>query len=363
MEVYILDSLLRREQVVDWFESLIWTERWSEIGDFELRLPSTLVSRSQFVTGRLLAMNESYRVMMVETVEDTTDEDGQHILRAKGSSLESMMMHRVAKNSQDPIAQNMDNYGFAGTPASIVKNVFLSFFADGLLSEQDKMPFLKRGTLLPVPNIPPPAFEVWFNREIGTLYEFVKAVCETYELGFRLVRNFDNSELYFEAYTGNDLTTKQTTLKPIIFSPGLDNLQNTSELNTIEDSKNVAYVYNEQASVTVYSDGASAYSSGFDRRVLLVKADEAPENMNVGLHLQQRGLEELAKHRRSSIFDGEINQNSMYKYGVDYNLGDLVEMRDNENDTTIRRVTEQIFVSDQEGERSYPTLSEPGKAS
>jgi hypothetical protein len=48
MEVFILDSLLRRSQVVDKFESLIWTERFSEIGDFELDLKSTLEARGQF---------------------------------------------------------------------------------------------------------------------------------------------------------------------------------------------------------------------------------------------------------------------------------------------------------------------------
>ena len=50
-------------------------------------------------------------------------------------------------------------------------------------------------------------------------------------------------------------------------------------------------------------------------------------------------------------------QNSTYKYGVDYGLGDLVELRDSSGNINVMRVTEQIFVSDKEGIRSYPTLT------
>jgi hypothetical protein len=366
VELYILDSLLRREQVVDRFESCIWTERWASIGDFELRLPSTLASRSKFPVGSRLAMNSSYRVMTVETVEDATDEDGQSTLTVKGRSLEAIMEDRVAKNSMDPIIEDRDKYGFVGKPADIGKNMFLAFFSDGLLSPNDKLPFLQRGTLLPASNIQPPQQEILWEKEIGSVYEFLTSLCETYELGFRLVRNFDASELYFEVYTGNDLTTAQNTLTPIVFSPAMDNLQKTTELTSIEGSKNVAYVFNKWGSRVVYAPGVTPDISGFDRRVVVVKTDDPPEaenggltNANLAAYLELKGQEELAKHRTSSIFDGEMNQNSMYKYGIDYNLGDKVEMRNAEGETTIRRVTEQIFVSDQEGERSYPTLSEP----
>ena len=70
----------------------------------------------------------------------------------------------------------------------------------------------------------------------------------------------------------------------------------------------------------------------------------------------QRGREELAKHQRVEIFDGEITQYSQYKYGQDYGLGDIVELQDGEGNSNEMMVTEQIFVSDEQGERSYPTL-------
>jgi hypothetical protein len=38
-------------------------------------------------------------------------------------------------------------------------------------------------------------------------------------------------------------------------------------------------------------------------------------------------------------------------------LGDLVEVRNSDGYSNIKRVTEQIFSDDSEGEKSYPTLS------
>ena len=73
--------------------------------------------------------------------------------------------------------------------------------------------------------------------------------------------------------------------------------------------------------------------------------------------LRQKGLEELAKHRPIIAFDGEIPQTGSYEYQKDYFLGDLVETRGADGLATNMRVTEQIFSSDAEGVRSYPTLT------
>ena len=59
MEVYILDSLLRRVQTVEKFESLVWTERYSAWGDFEIHIVSTLENRNRFIPGVQLAIMES----------------------------------------------------------------------------------------------------------------------------------------------------------------------------------------------------------------------------------------------------------------------------------------------------------------
>jgi hypothetical protein len=73
--------------------------------------------------------------------------------------------------------------------------------------------------------------------------------------------------------------------------------------------------------------------------------------------LQQEGLQALAVQRNVYSFDGTLPPQNAYIYGVDYNLGDVVEERTEDNFKNQMVVTEQIFSSDDTGDKSYPTLS------
>ena len=358
MEVYILDSLLRREKVIDRFESLIWTERFASYGDFQLVIQSTNESRSDFVAGTRIAQNESYRVMTVETVENTIDEEGKALLKVKGISLEDILDDRVAKDTLSDLTTE-PKWILTGTPGDIARQIFNDICVLGTLDPGDVIPFIMPGTIFPEDTIPESTDIITVELDPQSVYEAIKGVCDLYDLGFRLVRNFDTSQLYFDIYSGSDRTTLQTDLAPVVFSPDLDNLKNTTEFTTIEQNKNVAYVFSPVGFEVVIPQDVDPEVEGFERRVLLVKADDItdPDPEIASALMIQRGKEELSKNRSFSAFDGELNQHSEYKYGIHYNLGDLVEMRNSDGITNNMRVTEQIFVSDKEGERSYPTLA------
>jgi hypothetical protein len=356
MELYTLDSLLRRDQVVDRFESLIWTERFAEIGDFDLVIESTRETRNLFKKGVKLASNRSYRGMTVETLEDTTDDDGRAMLRVKGRSFEAILEDRVAKNTLANLTTEPE-WVVSGWPRDVANHVFNEICRNGDLDLKDKIPFLQPGTIFPTGTIPEPSTPISVKLPIQTVYEAVRGICTGYDLGFRLIRQFDTSKIYFDIYTGNDLTTRQNVRTPVIFSTALDNLQNTKEFSTIQRAKNVAYVFSEAGSAVVYPADVDPSVEGFERRVLLVKADIKVGESDIPGKLQQKGLTELFKTRTFTAFDGELNQNSSYIYGVDYDLGDVVEMRNVDNVVSYKRVTEQIFVHDGEGERAYPTVS------
>jgi hypothetical protein len=149
-------------------------------------------------------------------------------------------------------------------------------------------------------------------------------------------------------------------LAPVVFSPELNNLENTTSLQTIDKKKNVAYVVSDQGFRIVYDSTADATTSGFDRNVMWVKADNldgTPSAATVQAYLLQVGREALAQNQATAAFDGEISQYSQYTYGVHYNLGDLVEQRSSDGIANQMRVTEQIFTNDENGEKSYPTLT------
>lgn len=360
MELYVLDRLLRRETVVDKFESLIWTERFNSAGEFELVIPSTPNYRNLFTPETWLALNESFRCMMVDTVQDTTDEDGKRMLTVKGPSVELPLMdNRVAFNWKDDLTTH-PKWTITDQPADVARKVFQDICVTGVLDTDDIIPYITAVAVLPADTIAEPTDTVTVDIEPDTVYNVVKAICEPYDLGFRIVRNYDLSQLAFDIYTGRDHTSQQTTLPLVVFSKELNNIKSSTRLETTAGAKNVAYVYSNLGFEEVVAQDVDPSISGFERKVLVVKVDDFDAGTPAGTVtaiMQQKGKEELAKYRKFLGFDGEVAQQSQYKYGVDYQLGDLVEQHGDDGDSSIVRVTEQIFSSDSEGDRSYPTLS------
>lgn len=435
MEVYTLDTQLRRAEVIDRFESLIWTERFSAWGDFELHVLSTPEMRRLLPAGTRLAMNESHRVMTVELVENTTDSDGRAMLKLTGRSLEAMMDERTARNTFVSLGV-MPKWTITGTPGDIARTIFNAIMRTNTNFPEDQLPFLAAGTLFPPGNIEEPGDVITIELGLGSVYKAIQEICSAYNLGFRILRDGDNSRFFFDIYSGNDRTTLQAVLDPVVFAPELDNLTDISEITATGNYRNVAHVFHPVGVQIVTSDGTPVEVSGFDRRILSVDASDIetlvrpdlssgatsaisaalqisslPTDVPEGLRnlqgkirltssqnsaltswvpgsslttqqksdltaaqgaswafnttedayilplLQQRGKDELAKHRPVQAFDGEIPPNSPYRYELHYQLGDLLEMRNSDGVTNQMRATEQIFVSDTNGERSYPTLT------
>lgn len=359
MEVYILDSLYRRATVVDEFVSIIWTERFSAWGDFEMDVHSTLENRTRFVPGVRFSIPDSKRVMTTETVEDATDNEGRRILKIKGRSLESVFESRLAAETLSGLTTDT-KWEITDLPADIARLIFHNICVLGLINAGDIIPGVVEGNVLfPVDTIDEPADTVTYSFSARSLYQAEKDLCDSYGMGFRLVRDPNVWTLYFDVYMGSDRTTDQTTLPAVVFSPDLENVHNTSLLTTDAMYKNTAYVISSVGHEIVYLDDVDPTVNGFDRKVLVVLASDIndPDGPTASAQMIQRGKDELAKNRRLVAFDGEISQTSQYKYGTDYNLGDLVELRDDDGTTSQMKVVEQIFVSDAQGDRSYPTLA------
>jgi len=357
MEVYILDDQLRRIEVFDRFESMIWTERYNAFGDFQLVIYSSSKARSLFVNDTWISITSSKRVMTIDNVLATEDSDGKNFLTITGRSMEAWMLGRVNRrnlsstSAPGPLTQT-------GTPYNIATALFSMYCINNTFIPEDNLPFYTAGTLYPADTIPMPTTQYTVEFDIEPVYDSIKNLLDMFDMGFRIYKGPDTSKLYFNVYSGSDRTSRQTTRPAIIFSPDLDNLTNVADLRSKEDYRNVAYVFGKNGSRIVYASGASASTTGFERRVMHVSASDIdlPAGSALDAALLQRGNKELSKARTLHSMDGEISQLSEYKYDSEYCLGDIVEIRRDDGYTNYMRVTEQIFVDDGEGERSYPTL-------
>jgi hypothetical protein len=366
MELYTLDTLFRRVEVIDRYESCIWTERRTAYGDLELKMHSTAANRSLLKTGTHLAQNESVRVMTVETIEDAEDDEGRSILTITGRSLEQILDERVARDGTVALTSDV-KWVFDDLPAEIARWIFHQVCVVGALDPGDIIPMVNESSIFPDDTLSEYGDPVPIELDLVTVYVAIKQICDLYDLGFRLVRSHESNQLYFDIYAGSDRTTQQTILDPVVFSAEMDNMQNTTELTTIAPNRNCAYVFSPVGTEIVYPIGVDPEVESFERRVLMVRADDITDTDPgvASTKMIQRGLDELAQNRSFYAFDGELRPNNGYKYGKDYYLGDVVELRNSDGLVNNMRITEQIFVSDAEGERSYPTLAidiviEPG---
>ena len=359
MDLVLFDSALRPTTFIEGYISLIWTERYNEYGDFELELTETNPAANLLARGDMLGLGGSQRVMIVNTVERSMDDDGSITIKFSGLSLESLLGDR-------PAAKNWANaasltWTFADKlPQNIMQELFDTVCRNPALDPADKFPMLGAGTITPPGTLELPDDPLTITLEAGDLYSHLLTIAKRFNLGFRTVRK-DNvgapASMHFEIFVGDDRTSNQSARNAVIFAPNLENLLNTTQLTSDAGSKNIAYVFTKNGAGIVYDTGVSPSVAGVDRRVLLVNAsDIETTGAAMDLAIQRRGLEELAKYRTIHAFDGEIPQNGAYIYGTDYNLGDLVELRDETGYASEMLVTEQIFVEDGEGERSYPTL-------
>lgn len=361
MELCTLNSQFERELIIDKLESLIWTEKWNEAGDFELKVKSTPERRRNLVRGVHLGLDASHRVMKIDTVEKKIDEEAGPVLEIKGPSIEQILDDRVAKDAWANLTAS-PKWVLTQKPADMARDMFNKICILGQLDPADKIPLASQDNIFPLDTIDEPSYIIRQDFDLMSLYSAIKMVCDPYDLGFRLIRDKNGGHLYFNVYAGSDRTTMQSVLEPVLFSPELDNLKNTTELHSSANYKNVAYVMSPAGYKMVYAPNVNpAEIKGFDRRVLFVNASnvttETGDAAAISLALTQAGEQALSEHRKFSGMDGELDLvRSKYKYEEDYFLGDLVEMQDEDGSVSNMRVTEQIFVKDKEGERAYPTL-------
>lgn len=188
MHVYILNRDFVETGLIESYISLIWTERYDTVGDFELHVSSADAGQMDIGEGTVLSVRKSKRMMVVETIREVAS---NHTVVYSGRSLESILSARVAKAA------------YSGSSKTKMYRGVRDSAIDGIFDSSDTLPGLKMGIneIYPFSTIPPfvlPASEGhpgWFN---------VGATHEDSGIGYRIVREQGSSDLYYDNYTGND---------------------------------------------------------------------------------------------------------------------------------------------------------------
>lgn len=346
MDIYVLNKDYEPLDLVQDFESFIWTDRYSGYGDFEL----TCAARSRWLLApdHHVHIKDSQHLMIIDSYEKIKNEEsGKDLMKVVGRSAESLLDNRLVTPSRSTDPWGRDGYTPENIATYLVKKI-ASNEASGF-SQYDRIPNL----LMADPDISGQTIDVEFENSTS-LYDAVKKLCEESNMGFRMYWNPETSNYTFKIYKGTD-RRGTNVLQPLIFDERFETLHNTRWIKSAVEHKNVAYVsHNDRANHIAVYPRNMGIPEGRRRKVLYVNANDI-QDVTVA-KLQQRGREELANHNMIDLFDGEAVPSTSMVYNFNYFMGDIGTLRDNEGNERDVIVAEHTWTYDQDGLRSYPTF-------
>lgn len=401
MDVVRLNSVTYYpDTLVEGYNSMIWTERNRENGDFEMKTPKVLETKALLPVGSMISLIDSKEVMFVETHSIGRDSDGYPELTVTGRTFDTFLVNRGLHAL------------VYGTPWQVYRSYtpseFLSLMVwNHAINSTGEDPTRAATTNSAYEAIPQlvvtdsttrtDTSKVWWL-ESGEVYSAIRDLLTLSSLGIRTIRppgtsgnvmTFDVSrtvsrgtvskvltsnisQLRLDIYHGLDRTRYQSTLEPVIFHYESGHIDSPAYLFSNKEYKNFARVNGgfktvgtevpQTLTVDVWPDVTPAPDTtvgGLVRRPLFVDGGNADQmtTPDFTAAMTQKGRLELKKYNQTAIFDGAISPLSPYKYNTHYFLGDTVSLIAEYGFEASMIVSEYVRTEDQAGDRGYPGLS------
>lgn len=367
MNIEVFNTDFQRIAICDNYESIIWTDRYNDCGDFELYFAMDVSLLSIYQPDYYLVSDESEYVMIIEDLQITTDsETGNHLI-VKGRSLESILKRRIVwtqtllrgkfqnavkklitQNITSPklAVRKITNFRFIDSEDERITNLNLD---DSALSEDDVVQFTG-----------------------DVLFDAIKGLCDAFNVGFKITLTDDNI-FEFRLYVGKDRSYTQNTNPYVVFSPTFENIINSDYSEMKSGYCNVTLVAGEgEGSARRTQVAGETNSTELNRRELYTDArdisstyeddsKDPPEQKTIptaqyNKMLKNRGLENLKEVDIKREFNGEVEATQLYKYGRDFFMGDVTELENEYGLVTRVQVMEFIYSNSTSETSAYPTF-------
>ena len=194
MEVLVLNTEFESVAIVDTFESLIWTDRYYEAGDFEIYTAATKEMLQILQPDYYLWCKESEHMMIIEGIEIKSDFENGNKLIVTGRSLESILDRRIiwGQTNIDDTLQN-------GIKTLLDFNIISPTDSNRAITNfifEDSSDI----------NIQSMFLQTQYNGE--NLYESIVNICKSNGVGFKITLD-ENNRFIFKLYYGVDRTYNQ----------------------------------------------------------------------------------------------------------------------------------------------------------
>jgi hypothetical protein len=347
------------------------------------------------------SIKESKNLMFLEQFRITIDEESEAILVITGRSLETILMRRIVWGLK-VINGNLQN---------AVKNLLEECIINPTNPDRriENFVFIESTD----PNITSLTLKAQYTGD--NLYDVISGICKDKKIGFKIELN-DQNQFEFSLYSGVDRSYDQDENSYVVFSKKSENLLSSEYLESDAFMKNVTLIGGEGEGTDrkyvdlgsgeglerreiftdardissktgdfilltsrpsdwntdwmdyyintgteddpnyepVSGDSAPTWASGtyykYDNEVVL--SDEEYNDL-----LLQRGRKTIDENKSIQAFNGSIDPFTMYIFGEDFFIGDIVEIEDGYGHHSKTRVTEIVRSIDETGFSTYPTFS------
>lgn len=300
MQLYIYNSNRELTGIVESFEYLRWTRRYSQCGSFELKAIATPENTALLKEGNIIWKNDDEEAGIIEHLELSQTE--HEIITASGRFATSFLSRRIVWGTEklsgdlsDCVEQLIENNLI--NPTDVARQITgISFFS---------------------PNLGVPiSTQISFRNLMDTVTE----LCNTSGIGIKTVLNPATGIFTVTLYNGAD--------SQAVFSKEYENLTEQIYTESAADYANTALIGGEGEGAD-RTFVAITSGSGETRREVFVDAkDLRAEDFGADYTgaLTFRGQSKLSEQAIRYSFDTSVNPHGNLTYKIDFDLGQTVKV-------------------------------------
>lgn len=334
MKIYILDKDMNIIGILSTYESIIWTEKLHEPGNFKATFIFSEEINRKLQLKNLIYKTDEKQPGIITRKYLKLNKYGEQTIIVQGYMASRYLNQRII----------WEKMLMSGTPEQIMRKMVEEQVINPKIPER-KMPLIELGEIH--------GFDTdQIEKQVtyDNLQEALTGVSKASDLGYRLILDYSKKKLIFDVYQGIDRTLK--TDHPCIFARKYGNVY-TQEYSADETNyRNVCLVRgpgedDQRIRVTVGdAEGIDRYELFYNASGYSVDTITESELIN---QMIQKGTEKLASYNIVRAFESKINKDK----AMFFEIGDYVTCTDKEWNVTVDTQIKEIQKGLSKTEKSY----------
>lgn len=306
---YVLDGNLNKLAEITSYYNLIWNPVYLDKsgGSFEFELPYATYS---YLQKNYIIYNDEDRLFGIISdirIEETFNEDLRKTIKVSGEMGASLLKNRILY----PLVNRK------GECYKVLSELIYEYFVSSSIPGRNipNLEYQPDTTL---------NYEVEISVEGVTLADVYESLLSTGKAGYKMYLELEDKKFILQMYKGKDISDR------FVFCKEDNNLQDFIYQTSNENQYTTCIVAGKDKSCAVVD--WSSQKGLYRKEIFLNKSSESNENLSENAYQSQlyyAGSNELLNHQISEAIEFNI-VNNIYSYTIDYNLGDIVTVRNDE---------------------------------